>query len=212
MSSSVTDSSTSPFCCCWSRSTSASGRRKASLPSCILICSSQTLARLKCRLFAGDWHAARAAADSFDWSPSHQMNACVSRRSFTRRDRARTHQEAAYRNPAPLPMLPRADPRAVRSLMFQRQYCLASRAWQRGKQGVAPSAPSVVHLQRLQFRPVCPRAKGNTAAAQPTRARLASMTTLDAGTNRVQSRAVSNWRRLVNREILGLVLTRNLLA
>jgi hypothetical protein len=71
----VTSSNTSPFCCCWSRSTSASGRRRASLPRCILICSSQTLARLKCRLFSVDWHAARAAADSFDWSPSHQMNA-----------------------------------------------------------------------------------------------------------------------------------------
>ena len=68
-------SSTSPFCCCWSRSTSASGRRRASLPSCIFIWSSQTLARLKCKLFAGDWHASRTALDSFAWSPSHQMNA-----------------------------------------------------------------------------------------------------------------------------------------
>jgi hypothetical protein len=67
-------SSTSPFCCCWSRSTSASGRRRASLPSCIFIWSSQTLARLKCKLFAGDWHASRTALDSFAWSPSHQMN------------------------------------------------------------------------------------------------------------------------------------------
>src|SRR5271165_2413500 len=69
------------------------------LPSCILICSSQTLARLKCRLFSVDWHAARASADSFDWSPSHQMNACVSKRSFTRCDRARTHPAAKHRNP-----------------------------------------------------------------------------------------------------------------
>jgi hypothetical protein len=60
--------------------------------------------------------------------------------------------------------------------MFRRQYCLGpSRAWQRGKKGVAPAAPSVAHLQRLRFRPVCSRAKGNTAVAQPTRARLASV-------------------------------------
>jgi len=172
MSSSVTASSTSPFCCCWSRSTSASGRFRASLPSCTLICGSQTLARLKWRLFAGDWHPARAAADRFDSSPSHRMNTCVSRRSFTLRNRARTHPAAAHRNPAPLPMLPRAAPHAVRSLMFRRQYC--SRAWQRGKQGVVPFAPWAVRLQRLRFRPVCSRAKGSTAASQPTRARLAS--------------------------------------
>jgi hypothetical protein len=35
---------------------------KASLPSCILICSSQTLASLKCKLFAGDWCAAKTAS------------------------------------------------------------------------------------------------------------------------------------------------------
>jgi len=165
MSSSVTDSRTSPFCSCWSRSTTASGRRRASLPSCILICSSQTLARLKCRLFAGDRHASRAAADSFDWSPSHQMNACVSRRSFTRRDRAKTHPAAAHRNPAPLPMLPHADPRAAAKLDVAGRYSLGSvRAWQPGKQGAALSAHSVVHLQRLRFRSVCSRAKCSTAA------------------------------------------------
>src|ERR1700730_16646314 len=43
------------------------------------------------KLFSVDWHAARASADSFDWLPSHQMNACVSKRIFTRCDRARTH-------------------------------------------------------------------------------------------------------------------------
>jgi hypothetical protein len=88
----------------------------------------------------------------------------------------RTRSATAYRNPAPLPMLPRAAPHAVRSLMFRRQYCLrSSRAWQRGKQGVVPFAPWAVRLQRLRFRPVCSRAKGSTAAAsQPTRVRLAS--------------------------------------
>jgi hypothetical protein len=34
------------------RRTSASGGRRASLPSCIFICNSQTLARPGCRLFA----------------------------------------------------------------------------------------------------------------------------------------------------------------
>jgi hypothetical protein len=64
-------SNTSPFCCCWSRSTSASGRRRASLPSRISICSSQTLARLKCKLFAGEWHASSTAPDSFDSVKDH---------------------------------------------------------------------------------------------------------------------------------------------
>src|SRR5260370_39935311 len=78
MSPNVTSSSKSPFCCCWSRRTSASGRRSPILPSCILICSSHTLARLKCKVFARDWHATKAISDSFDWSPFHQLNACVS--------------------------------------------------------------------------------------------------------------------------------------
>jgi hypothetical protein len=99
------------------------------------------------------------------------MNTCVSRRSFTLRNRARTHPAAAHQNPAPLPMLPRAAPRGVRSLIFRRQYCLRScRAWQRGKQGVAPFAPWAVRLQQLRFRPVCSRAKDSTTASQPTRA------------------------------------------
>lgn len=45
LSSRVTGSSTGPFWSYWSRSTSPSGRHSLSLPSGILICSSQTLAR-----------------------------------------------------------------------------------------------------------------------------------------------------------------------
>jgi hypothetical protein len=101
------------------------------------------------------------------------MNTCVSRRSFTLRNRARTHPAAAYRNPAPLPMLLRAAPHAVRSLMFRRQYCLrSSRAWQRGKQGVVPFAPWAVRLQRLRFLPACSRAK--VAQLHPNQQGLAS--------------------------------------
>jgi hypothetical protein len=151
------------------------------LPSCILICNSQTLARLKCRLFASDWHAPKAAADSFDWSPSHQMNACVSKRSFTHPDPARTHPAAANRNLAPLPTLPHAHPRTAAKIDLAGQYFLRSvRAWQRGKQGAAPSAHSVVHLRRLRFRRVYSRGKCSTAAnPRPTRARQPIAATRD---------------------------------
>lgn len=164
MSSSVTGSSTSPFCCCWSRTTSASGSRRASLPSCIFICSSQTLARLKCKLFAGDWHASRTAPDSFDCSPSHQMNAWVSNRSFTRRDQAKSHPEAAHRNRPPIPMLPHADPHTAAKPDVAPRYPPGSaRAWRPGKQGAAPSAHPAVHLPQLRFRSVCSRGKCSIA-------------------------------------------------
>jgi hypothetical protein len=157
MSSSVTGSSTSPFCCCWSRSTSASGSRRASSPSCIFICSSQTLARLKCKLFVDDWHASRTTPDSFDCSPSHQINAWVSNRSFTRRDQAKSRPEAAHRNRPPIPMLPHADPRSAAKLDVAAQYTAwFARVWRPGTQGAVPFAHPVTHLQQLRFRSVCP--------------------------------------------------------
>src|SRR5260370_40850398 len=76
-------------------------------------------------LFVRVLDAHSAAVDSRDRSLSHQMNACVSKRSFTLHDRTRTRLRTAHRNPAPLPMLPHADPRAVTKLEVAGQYSLA---------------------------------------------------------------------------------------
>ena len=94
-------------------------------------------------------------------------------------------RQRRIRNPAPLPMHPRADQRAARSLILRCQYYLGSvRAWQRGKQEADPSAPSAAHLQ-LQ----CAHVLNQQSPANKDAAAL--------GTREVLLRTITGWRLLL---------------
>ncbi len=99
-----------------------SGNRKASLPSWILICSSQTLATLRWRSFAGSRQAARARLDERFLSLSHQMKLWVSSSNLMRPCQARTRPAAGRRNRRRLPRHPRAYPLRERSGWCCRRY------------------------------------------------------------------------------------------